>query len=84
MNNFQKIFIAAALFGTTIPAFAVGKTHSFNSGWKFSLESDSTCIVPQFDDSGGAALRCLTIGASNILSIRISPQVTMEVIYRQV
>ena len=51
MNNFHKIFIAAALFGTTIPVFAVDKSHSFNSGWKFSLESDSTCIVPQFDDS---------------------------------
>ena len=51
MNNFHKIFIAAALFGTTIPVFAVDKSHSFNSGWKFSLESDSTCITPQFDDS---------------------------------
>ena len=56
MNNFQKILIAAALFGTSVPAFAVGKSYNFNSDWKFSLQSDSTCIVPQFDDSGWRSL----------------------------
>ena len=50
MNELYKIMLAASLYGWMVPACMAGKSHSFNTGWKFSLEADSLCVSPRYDD----------------------------------
>lgn len=54
MKNLKPLSVL--LFAAATALTASGKDTLFNSGWRFSLNADSTSVAPGFDDSGWKTL----------------------------